>query len=265
MTKATSFWCLCCGFFGMIVGVLLAVLSIYSVEKNESKGVFADSGVGRETEQGKKPEIGREIFAYLGKLAQDQNQKQEYLKVVEKLTRIVEDEAKKNPPAYSSHIEEMVGLVPKAGPGVAIQLEEYASAAVQAKMKQLREDANVAKLIELEKELSLAKKEIKDVRDKEELFSKAVSVLLRGWNDSIAKMKITNTRTKEAKEFSVGMDVFAEAYLEPGEYSVEFTSEQFSSVKLMSMFVVLPEAKYEYLGKRYHALIVAPGAKPNTR
>jgi len=246
--------------------------------------------IGCETRKGEKPQALAEVtkgdadaefFAYIERVSKNETQKQKYMEVVEKLTQIVGEEARKNPQAMSSHIEEMIRLVPKAGPGIAIQFEEYANAAVREEMNQLRQESSVGELLKLKDELARVSNEYKKISEQAKLFSVKVPVLLfNAWVDAMAVIKVTskstqeiNTYTLSPKKYGSPFDSSEVAYLEPGEYTVEFSCKQSAEDKEVfcsqSILAVMKEPLSTFRGevveKQYHAAVFTPGfdAKKN--
>ena len=215
---------------GTCVAAVVILLIRYEIGDSEKPQVVAEISKQDVADIAKR-DFEAEFFANIKKLSQNETQKQKYAEIVEKFTQIVGEEAKKNPQAMSSHIEEMIRLVPKAGPGVSIQFEEYASQIVREEMNKLRQDSNVIRLNELEKEFLQNRKLIKEVQEKEKMLATKVPVLLMAsnsiWTDATV-FKITNSLTQEIKSYTLSTPYqsgskLLKIFLEPAEYSVEFS------------------------------------------
>ncbi len=76
----------------------------------------------------------------LQKWSEDPKKRKEYWETVNKLATVVKDEAKRNPEGMQSFLQDMVNLAVKAGPGLALQVEDYASSQVKQEIKELRQE-----------------------------------------------------------------------------------------------------------------------------
>ncbi len=90
-------------------------------------------------------------------LRKDPEKSSEYLRIIDKLSVLVRKEAETNPQRMKPFLEGMVGIAVKSGPGLALQVEDYANDVIKKRMTRLREESSV---IQLERQ-----KQIKVIQD----------------------------------------------------------------------------------------------------
>jgi len=216
-----------------------------------------------------------QFIAYCDQILKDTNEMQKYPWAVEKIAMIFENEVKKNPARFSDFFENTIPLVSKNTPGMALQLEQYASEAVRDEMARLKQDSNIENLVKKEKQIADLQKAIGQLeRDIEaqkkettrllgimELTSKKVSVLLiNRWWTTNCLFKIANKKTGDEWEFLLqdadeGRISEKEIMLNPGDYMVQFCRQD-GMVAGKSMFTVEPEMpEHDGMKKHYHAVV----------
>src|SRR3989344_4106069 len=203
------------------------------------------------------PEV--QFAAYCDRILKDPNEMQKCPMAVEKITKIFESEVKKDPVRFSEFFENILPTISKLTPGMAIQLEQYATQAVRDEMVRLKQESSIENLVkkekhvsdlqktigQLEKAIEDQKKEIARLQDSVELKSRKVPVLLvNTWAVTNCLFKITNKKTNDEWEFLLrDSDVdnisVKEILLPPGDYTVKFCEG--SIVSGHSMFSVEPE------------------------
>lgn len=253
-----------CSVFVALIGVVIVGCDNGQEDKGKSSSV---------QQAAKAVEHDQVLFEYLEKLSQDEIQRLKYLNTMEKLSRLVSAEAKKNPVGMSSFIEEIIPLISKAGPGAALQAEEYASEAVREEMRRLRQDSNIENLVKKEKQVSDLqktigqlekviedqKKEIAHLQEIMELKSKKVPVLLiNRWLYTNCSFMIESKKTGDQWEYllqdSDSLVSQKEIMLLPGDYTVKFCSP--FRLENSSMFTVELEAtEHDGMKKHYHAVV----------
>ncbi|MFA4871851.1 MAG: hypothetical protein WC610_02215 [Patescibacteria group bacterium] len=122
-------------------------------------------------------EITNQFFAALQNMAQNPARGNEYRATINKLANVIRNEVGKNPQAMEPFLQEIIDLATKAGPGMALLLQDYANEAVKQEMTRLRQESNMVKLAEKEKQIETLKTELgklktaqgeKDQKNKEE-------------------------------------------------------------------------------------------------
>ena len=96
-----------------------------------------------------------QFFNKLKKLNEDPNKNKEYLEIIDKLAVLVKEEVKRNPKRMESFLEDMIGIAVKAGPGLAIEVENYADVELKQGMERLRKEKDElwSGLVEIQKGL----------------------------------------------------------------------------------------------------------------
>ena len=123
--------------------VLLIVISInFSGCKKTRELVF-------EEPQSKVEQVDQ-FLNELKKLREDPEKSKEYLEIIDKLAVLVKEEVKRNPERMESFLENMIEIAVKAGPGLALQVEDYANAELKKEMERLKKERS-SQLIELRK------------------------------------------------------------------------------------------------------------------
>jgi len=247
--------------FFLAGGVIMGFYTIIR-DRTEKTPVTAEQAQASTTD----PE--QEFFTFAEKLSQDETQKQKYLDVMEKLSRLVNAEAKKNPEGMSSYIEEIIPLIAKAGPGAALQAEEYASEAVREEMKRLKEDSNTVKLLEKEKQIAELEEKNKKIlelatyhKEEFEKFNQGkekylVALITENSYINVRFQCIENT-SKKKYEFqckTIRCRIPLEIELPLGNYSVtlfEYGNYKRATAELS----VTHEESAKYLDKPYHGII----------
>lgn len=252
-------------FIGFAFGVGVVVGMVLLVGCDAEVGQKSQAQV---VQQQAKGVIGQDFFAFLDKLARDQGQRQKYLEVVERLARVVAEEAKKNPAGMSSYIEEMIPLIAKAGPGAALQAEEYASEAVREEMKRLKEDSNTVKLLEKEKQIAELEEKNREIfvlatfyKEEFEKFNqgkeKYLVALITENSYTNARLQCIEKASKKKYEFqceTIHYRVPLEIELPLGNYLVTLF-EYGNSKRATAELSVTHEESAKYLDKPYHGII----------
>lgn len=138
------------------VSVFFNGFLVYVIERKNQE----IASLGKEQKTGNAANISDGFFAHLEKLSQDESQKEEHTKIIDRVSRVVIQEAKTHPDSMAYFFDEIVPLAAKFGvPGFGLQVLEYADEAVRQEMQRLKEESNVAQLLEKEKVIHGLKKE----------------------------------------------------------------------------------------------------------
>lgn len=261
----------------LLIVLLIALLAwaLIVVDQNnsiipatEERLIAKEQPLAKKQQQENPVLIGQEFLVFLEKLSQDESQRQRYLYLVEKLSCIVSAEAKKNPAEMSSFIEEVIPLIPKAGHGVALQVEEYASEALRKEMVRLRQESGVIELKKIEKETGVLKArlenmekyiiakdaEIERLKLKVEPSEDDVPVVFRSTASGIVGFKFLNVASGQHRLALIGVGEYNKTInLQPGEYEV-IISQNGKNVKQQRLHVKL-EPSVEFKGKWYHGFV----------
>lgn len=225
------------------------------------------------------PSPEAQFLAYCDKLLQNSSEIQKCPGAREKILKIFENEVRKNPALYSEFFENNLSLVSQVSPGMAIQMEQYASQVMREEMARLKQESTVDNLVRKEKQiadlektqaqlqqaLEEQKKEIIRLREVSDEQSKKVPVLLvNTWLTTPCMFKINNRKTQEDWEFLVSDSDSnrtrkKEVLLPPGDYSVQFCDQFGSSSFGRSMFTAEPESpEHKGMKEHYHAVVETP-------
>lgn len=247
--------------------VAAGLVGACSVEHNKAKS-NAESGQNSPTDIDRT----QEFFSSLDKLGQDESQRKNYIDIVEKLSNRVAAEAKKNPEVFASHIEEMILLLPKAGPMVALQVEEYANSALQNEMKRLREESGAAQLLEKEKIIHGLKNENSALTEKATQLEKELKKLLpEGVAEGFGLVFLFNelnfsrpvfvfSEMMSRKEWKFSFEEIeaqkgAVVKLPFGSYNLTIYEYTDNRIKTMQNIVVTPEFSCRHNEKWYNGMV----------
>jgi len=90
----------------------------------------------------------------LKKLREDSEKSKEYFEIMDKLSVLVKEEIKRYPEMRKSFLEDMVEIAVKAGPGLALEVEDYADTELKQEVEKLRKqnDKQIKQIKRLEEE-----------------------------------------------------------------------------------------------------------------
>lgn len=94
----------------------------------------------------------------LKKLREDSEKSKEYFEIMDKLSVLVKEEVKRNPERMESFLEDMISIAVKAGPGLALQVEDYANTSLKQETERLKKES-----VELKKRVNKFQKEYNDL------------------------------------------------------------------------------------------------------
>lgn len=114
----------------------------------------------------------------LEKLREDPEKSKKYLEIIDKLAVLVKEEVERNPEGMESFLEDMIRIAVKAGPGLALEVEDYANAILKQKTEILEK-----KNSELLSQISALQKEVvqtkESLRITEEALNERIKELIK--------------------------------------------------------------------------------------
>jgi len=168
--------------------VMIGMVWLIGCEKNEKPQAQGEAT---------KEKIDEEFFVYVEQLSKDPSRSKEYLGIVGRLAKIVQTELQKNPFELSSFIEEIIPLIPEAGPTVAIQVESYANDVIKKEMDRLRLESGVQELKVKDQEIVRYQALIADLQKQ----TSALQEKVNNYDASIkAKENELNVKTDELQK-----------------------------------------------------------------
>ncbi len=260
---------------GTIISVTLAIIIAHMIFVS----VAYKAGYKKAQEEQKSQSIvgkTEQFVADLEKLAQNPEKSRDYWRIVSKLTTAIGNSVKRNPERMQGFLQDMVNLAVKAGPGLALQVENYANAKLKEEMARLRQESGVAQLAEKDKQISVLQKEVIRaktlLKEKNEEIRRLKSklgqptgeevpvLLVNDWGYGIAGFKFTNKATGKFWTFYVPPDTgmrtkknTKEVMLPPGDYKVEchYKGELWAEKEK----TVTKEPSTSYRDKWYHCVV----------
>jgi len=141
--------------------VLLIVISINFTGCKKTQEL-----VSREPQS--KVEQVDQFLNELKKLREDSEKSKEYFEIIDKLAVLVKEEVKRNPERMESFLEDMIGVAVKAGPGLALQVEDYADTLLKQEMEKLEKKNSelLSKVSVLQKEVVRSKEDLKGTKER---------------------------------------------------------------------------------------------------
>lgn len=201
----------------------------------------------KETQEKPQSEVGQaeQFLSKVKKLREDSKKNKEYFEIMDKLAVLVKEEVKRNPERMESFLEDMIGIAVKAGPGLALEVEDYADTILKQKTEILEK-----KNSELLSQISAFQKEV--VQTKESL--------------RIAKEAKNNFFEEKRKEIRKEIESMDQVPIILGQNTSSFVDFEIisESVVISAVAVAIPtDGKIwtfrVYLNNRYEIVYLLPG------
>ena len=196
---------------------------------------------------------------------------EKYQEILERMKMFLITEGKKNTPYLQTLLEDIVRAIADVGPGMALQLQDYANKELKLEMERLKNSSNVLALAEKNKQIAELQKEIDALKQnivskekelnelKEKILppSQGVPVILiNTYTSDSAYLRIINNDTKQTwfvESVMVGQPKIIN--LPPGGYTVESTTSSGGVTYASEKITVFNQPKFYHKNKWYYGEI----------
>ncbi|MBU2635398.1 hypothetical protein KJ841_02920 [Patescibacteria group bacterium] len=193
-----------------------------------------------------KVEQADQFFNELKKLREDSEKSKEYFEIIDKLAVLVKEEVKRNPERMESFLEDMIGIAVKAGPGLALEVENYADTELKQEMEKLEKKNSelLSQISTLQKEMVQTKEALKETKERlinfleerrKEIIEKieaidkksfpsedeVMVILINHEKHSLRRFSLINESTGKCWTNVVKPESATGIYVPPGEYKFE--------------------------------------------
>lgn len=117
-----------------------------------------------------KVEQAEQFLNILKELKEDSKKSKEYLEIIDKLAVLVKEEVERNPEGMESFLEDMIRIAVKTGPGLALEVEDYANTILKQKTEILEK-----KNSELLSQISAVQKEVVQIKESLRIIKEAIN------------------------------------------------------------------------------------------